>query len=397
MMKALTFGLLGLLMACPGEDPVGPGPDGGTPAVDSGAAAMDAGLAEPDGGEPLDSGPAPQPSEEEALREALRRHCAQIRQCWDETLHGSVTRHQTLSLVPSLLHLYADSAYCEATMGHSLQRFLGRGQAGVELNMDRYEACLEHLADCSALAEGIHSCAGFLAGMVAPGGRCIASMECQDEGYCSASGQQCGVCVARGAQGDACGAGSPCQRPLRCEAEQCVLPPPPVATGEACAPGRDLRCAGAMDLCMEGVCTTVTLTTEEGAACSMDGLIRCGGGLFCIHGQCTAERVGRGEPCGQVIDDGQPGPNRLLAEGVCADDSICVIRDDNRAFCQSPGVASDDCRRHDECAAGYFCDQEANSCRAHGAVGADCADYNSCASAACEPETSQCVEHRNCP
>jgi hypothetical protein len=216
-------------------------------------------------------------------------------------------------------------------------------------------------------------CVGFVRGLVATGGSCKGSGECQN-GYCdqgvgSISGCP-GTCKAFAATGGDCSAAQ-CAATDYCSSNVCTR------YGAAGAPCSDLIPCASTLVCQAGTCQK---PGGAGAACSMTFISdTCAAGLFCDRTSLTCKaRLSAGSTCNSnsECNDGLlcAGTCRAVADiggscanAVCAGDAVC---DPASQKCMLKGVLGADCGMS-FCQIGLYCNA-AQKCAQRVAFGGKC-------------------------
>jgi hypothetical protein len=263
---------------------------------------------------------------------------------------------------PSAYARYASVADCmrwadpDDYRGHagSVSAAISRGTA--VFDADLAQRCLDWVAAAPCTEDATYTmfvahpeCSAVFQGLVADGGVCYVSEEC-DYGRClsGGGGYSCpGRCEAYARLGDPCG-GYPvdaeCGPGLQCNGDVCLIDEPTTFAGlgepcsyysENCAPGRRCDSSGT-----DSVCATLL---PLGSECSSDG--ECEVGLECIGdgyaGACQQIVLvtREGEACGgtRVCDEsrglscdtllgwctGLPGVDQPCLDGICREGLYC--------------------------------------------------------------------------
>jgi hypothetical protein len=313
-----------------GEGQAGSG--GGQAGGTNGGAQGDSGAGgTADGGTPFT--PTPIAALPEAFAQAI---CDALEACLgDAALRELMAREDCVPRV---------TAELRASDFHYMDRAIGAGH--VLYNPGELPACLDGVRElgCDVLTNSYpEPCVQVLAGNVAEGGECAASMECEGTAFCAgaASGQCPSTCTALLGEGAACAGHHECGDGMLCLQAQCARL---AAAGQPCSGpegGRcrfGLTCLGATDTAAgECVANEQVQAGDENDACEPGGTL-CKDGLSCVFDGSNAFHcrpyVGAGAACrlglpGQCPRDQYCDAMNVTAQGTCralpGDGAACVL------------------------------------------------------------------------
>ena len=213
-------------------------------------------------------------------------------------------------------------------------------------------------------------CPELAVGQVALGEACVNAFECAQGSFCAGGDGRCGACEARVAAGMPCQNENSCAAGLSCQGNTCAAP---VATGEACT-GEISSCAGGDDVCVDGVCLTLTLV-GEGEPCGMDHGAVCRGYAVCTaqdSGTCASPSTAvaaLGERCASFADD------TYAHIANCEEGTTCSFADTYpEGTCVALVALGEACDDSEGCAGAAYCDFIEEVCLARKPDGEACDD-----------------------
>ncbi len=419
-----------LIFGCPAPAPDGDtSPDAGSeasrPDAAQGADDQDAGAGgqSPDGGA---GGQSPDAGEAISIEAALDRFvdgiCGAVDRCTN-TAHGALAIHSWLNngIADPIYHLLTDADLCREQLladGY-LQALIAADRVSVDTR--KVDACVASLQDeCTwqkrmvpDFSDGWQQlinpiqwrwhmmntmtyfddptpCREFIQPRLPVADACGSHLECET-GWCRTEVEawetprpvlrgHCGTCDFLRGEGSACNEDEECIFGTHCRRTDngrfCLRPPWPVPTGERCSSGvrgSDSACANLNDLCIDGICTTVTLAGLGEPCSSIENEqtpILCRDGAMCVNGTCQKETVGDWQSC-----EGESGERNAL----CGVEGQCSYRG---GTCDLFGDVGDHCPSYRSCKTGLYCDADFE-CAERQAEGATCADSKECLSKAC--------------
>jgi hypothetical protein len=259
------------------------------------------------------SAPPPALTADQASTDAAAAVCSRLNTCFSVVL-------QTL---------YADVATCQAR--EKLRYSATLAAPGTSATASQLESC--------AMAVGSGDCAVLLGllldnappeackpqpGTIADGAMCAEDGQCKNS-YCTKpTGQICGLCAARAAQGAACALDKDCQYGLFCAGGNCVVPATP---GGPCHP---------LQPCPAGyVCNGTCVAPKDGDSCTQGDPSTCdlSRGLYCGKtGTCSSAQVTpANQGCGNAGKDYAVCASAALCAGPVggADTCIAAAADDS--------------------------------------------------------------------
>jgi hypothetical protein len=316
---------------------------------------------------------------EQAIAQVMVGLCGGYARCLNETANGAVLREVFLQFNEAGLHALLDQTACAANIGNDSGLGAMAAAGRIKINMEKTQSCITQMnTSCRWLGEGPGDCGGFFEPMVELGGVCADDEECIGDNSCTAGPGQCGECVAAIALGDPCTFGGiACASGSTCDgmSSLCVEAAAPGGTGAACTSDDSFfsACTSSNDLCIDGICTTFTVSTSEGADCSDEQNTVCGAGMFCFGGTCSSAVAAEGESC-------MDGQNR---SAQCSASSYCRY-DRGVGTCEPYLQIGETCEGTLRCAADLSCDMAESVCTAKAAIGEDCLGGSECTSGACQ-------------
>jgi hypothetical protein len=305
----------------------------------------------------------------------------------------------------------SESAHCAvppllatvAPPGFEVSPSVGRG--GLQFRTSNAQDCLDHVksASCDEARAALtfaRFCHGILGALVAVGGKCLDSVECQG-GICVAPAPGCaGVCVAYAATGTSCSQDSTApQQSCDPTVHYCdgvckrkLQPGDACASDDACAFDSvcvDGKCADPPRLGAGAVCGAMLPPCQDGLFCDSTGVCAsqkprgascvdagaCQDGLVCFGGKC-APWLDIGSACTTSSPSGCPASESCIANS-------CAAVGNDRA---GPDRA---CATDGDCADGLWC--QGHFCAYRIGVGGPCASDNGCATGLrCDPMSRLC-------
>ncbi len=263
----------------------------------------------------------------------------------------------------------------------------GLADGRASLNTTGASACLT-LFNGRTCAEGLPSgCEALLNGLVARGGNCYQSLECDSTSWCDLSSSCPGRCVARIAVGQPASGDARCVENAYSFNGVCTAL---VAMGQSCAPlaGSTITRGCLNGACINNLCAPRQLDLSENQTCTPNMNPECARGLQCVanrciplvdlNGACDSTRNCKWDLfCSPANVCVRPG----IAGAVCGPDLRCA----NGHFCNRPtGSTTGTCapfKQVDQaCTAQFECDTDtmyctattSGVCRLKGAVSAAC-------------------------
>jgi len=294
---------------------------------------------------------------------------------------------------PSAETIAAIREGCAAEGNPTTAEFLTALTGGrVTMNVDNVQACADFVPE--AQAQPPEACNALFVPLVAAGGACEQTWDCEGELLCEAVSiaSQVLTCAPPAAENEPClpqvdfvaPSARTCGEGLECQDFVCVVPPPPgpgPQVGDECADafecGDELRC----DLTQPPVGSD---PADELGTCQARALV---GGVCESGDDCALNPDAEGNPTTTC------GPSgtcvTLLADGASCDVAVdvcaagCSVCRPNvpgaaAATCQDRGAVGAACRSTEDCIHNLVCDEPTNACVTGGGVGASCVDFEDC-------------------
>lgn len=271
----------------------------------------------------------------------------------------------------------------------------GLADGRASLNSTGASACIA-LFNGRSCAEGLPSgCEALVTGLVARGGNCYQSIECDSTSWCDLTTSCPGRCVARIALGQPVSGDARCVDGAYAYNSVCTAL---VAMGQSCAPtGGSSITRGCVNggSCINNVCAPRQLDLTENQTCTPNTTPECARGLQCVanrciplvdlNGACDSARTCKWDLyCSPANVCVRPG----AAGAVCGPDQRCATN----LYCNRPtGSTTGTCaalKQVDQaCTASFECNTDTmyctattampnGVCRLKGAVAATCTYQN---------------------
>lgn len=210
------------------------------------------------------------------------------------------------------------------------------------LNTTGASACIA-LFNGRTCAEGLPSgCDALLTGLVARGGNCYQSAECDSTSWCDSSSSCPGRCVARIALGQPVSGDARCVENAYPYNGVCTAL---VAMGQSCAPTGGSTIARACmngGSCINNLCAARQLDLTENQPCTPNTNPECARGLQCVANRCVP-----------LVD----------LNGACDSARICKwdLYCSPANVCVRPGPSGAVCGPDQRCASGLYCNRPTGS------------------------------------